>query len=709
MIICTRSVDVKAKNAFGKQEVAVMGDVEAVFQKFALDPRLSSPEIKGFIVGGVDLKNNRMRDAFLAAAANKHPDVVIVYCARNAKDNILVGNGIDSVLVNPKPDDLANCIQNVVANQEGQRDLGDFFGKKERIQPGFNPTYDDSEDLTGMGDMSLTLGYDRAPAQEPTFAPTMPDFTPATESTFTPEAPVDFNPGFSFGEEPQADELPLNYGVVQPEPEPMQEERANSELVNRVRECRTVSDVEIVAKQITAAEVVKDVLKNNQQYALIEERLKAVTEKIHAIFADKTIPTMEEKLERIQAILVDKDYLQSKNNTIIEQRVEEIIKTITGQTVGLINNRLRELDDAIKGNRPVTANIDYACLAGIADERANLLLEITNLKQNIEKVYASVDKLAAGTADLMAGKAADMTGNAYLDMQLQMRQSSIVSGDSIDAMIHVLETADTASQEFIDAKRNLTIMYKKLDKLIEVDKESIAALAQVIEYMRVNKMEDAVVAETLIKRALRIFIGAEGSGKTVMPYIISKRKSRQNANVLYIDLTGSCKLEDYGEMYITLDDWLMNRHNKDFCVVVGKPVDSDTAYQDLMFAIVKAADYYQSINVVLTPEQTELLNVIGPSAKVVNYIMGTSRAELDFYSKFLTDTTFENVARRVILNKCGVPTRPIIERLGLLNTVDVQVSKIPYIPSLIECSLTGTKPYDLSAVTEGFTEVFDAC
>jgi hypothetical protein len=250
-----------------------------------------------------------------------------------------------------------------------------------------------------------------------------------------------------------------------------------------------------------------------------------------------------------------------------------------------------------------------------------------------------------------------------------------------------------------------------LNKLIELDHEQISALQSVVSELRASNVEDLVVARTAIKLSLRIYVAKEDTGRTVVPYVVSKLRSRTSANVLYIDLTGTSKLEDYGETAYELDDWFQNRYEKDFCAVVGKCPESAESQQRLMAALVKASDYYRYINVVLDPTQRAMLDLMLPDALVVNYIVDTKKSTLKFFSEYIKDTAYDNVARRVIINKCDIPVTPVVKELGVIDdeTANIKVDIIPSVPSLMECGLRGVRPYEVNSVVEAFREVRQTC
>lgn len=665
MIVCTRSIDTLARRALGKENV-VISKVEAMIELFKLDPTVSKPTREAFIVTDADVKKPKMKQDFLIAAANKHPCIKIIFVTRG-KSDVVEGNGIDKVLNNPKPETLSNTISGfieeianktpIISSADEIPPVIDKFVPKEFMSQNLEEIEEENIEKVSKDEEQETIKIDIEKYQDIASKPT--------------------------------------------------EEKAENSIVDRIRRCNTVADVSILTKELDATRLVKDLVKENHEYAAIEDKLKGLREKMYTIMADPSIKSLEIKLEKVRALLYDKEYYKVKTNTVIEQRVEDIIEVLTTHTKSLLKKRLEELDQAIFNinKRKDIGENTFTRLAGITDERANIILELATLDKEIHNIYLVSDKLANEVAANIAEDEVDLTGNQLVNAHLHIRDENIISEDSLNTIIKILSTCDKTSEEFKNAVREISIMRTKLNKLLDLDKETIAAQAQVINFLRSNHIEETIIAETLIKKSLRVFIGNEGSGRTIVPYVLSKYKARQNTNVLYIDLTGTSKIKDYGYDAIELDDWIINRQEKQFCAVVGQIDNTPDASQRLLVTLVKAADYYRVINIVISPEQEEVFQVIASDVLCVNYITDTNNKSFLFMKDLIKRTKYENVAQRVILNKCSISCEPIVEALGLLDTLDINIVKIPFINQIIECSLKHINPDVLSVVEDGFREV----
>lgn len=661
MIIGTKTVEMKIEKAFGKGEVSIQ-PISDILNRLKLDPGVASPRVDAYIVSMMDFKTAGNKQDFRDAASSKHPGNRIILVARGRCD-IPEGNGIDKVLINGTP----QMISAVVA-----------------------------------GFAQETMTAQCVPEASSSIPEFVLDEEPVKEETPEPVVEVE-----QFSTSEPIKELHVEK-VEQPAQEEEKAEPKQSEFVSRIKECQRVVDVEALSRELKAADIVKDIVKDNKQYLAVEERLKVLQEKINSIFLDNSISSIEEKMEKIDAVLIDKDYYRSQNNTVLEKRIEEIITTLVDKVKDCIYARLNELDVAIQ-NTQRTAPVDYPRLGAVVDERANVLLEISKLNEQLESIYVASDSFAREAAANMSADSANPTGNPLVDAHLRLRGSSLISEKAFDSIREIIETADRTSEEYKQAQRDLHAMYQKMMRIIKLDSESLAAFRDIVALRKAVKIEDTITANTLLKQSMRIFIGDEGSGRSIIPYIVSKRKSRESANVLLVDLTGTDKYSDYGVGGISLESFYEDIPNKDLLVVKGNPGDSVDEAGKLLATLTRAADYYRVINVVFKPELRLFFNILGVEAGVVNYIVTPARQQIVKYKNMISDTYIENTAQRVILNKCDIGIEPVLQQLGVIDNPRIHFVRVGNSNAIVECGLNGLDPTQVKSVLELTREVCASC
>lgn len=762
MIITTNKSDTMMKRALGKNQALIIA-IDKMIDQFSLDPTLNNPPRDAYIVTNEDISSSKLQTKFEAAIATKHPAVKIIFINKSTKPWYPNGQpGIDAVLQKPKPQDIVQTISavmqastiaaaavpeaklgldipdynpnNIVKNRKGVP-MQETFNMKDDVVVEETHNQTIKTEIEGLGGMT---GADVQYSGVDEFG------NPITGQ------PNEFGVGGSSmaGEGITSGEFPTDYGdmsntmggvgvqetykdgswlgtdgvvynadgtVKQVEPffngiadgidqyqSTLSENNYNSEssLIKRIKESNSVADVSVLAKNLTSAELIKDIIESNSTYAGIEEKLKSLNDTIFLILNDSSIKSLDEKLSKIRAILHDKAFFHSKGDTIIEQRLEEVIDTICTHTSSLLQSRLMEIDDAIRHNMShKEADINSARLTGLNEQRANLIVELRTLEIEICEIFKSSDRLIMDTATKIAENSDNITGNDMINMQLKARGAMILSEETVTAIRVALEiAAEKLPETFRDMKRKIVVLIKTMGKLFDIDQEIIMAQQAQINFLKAHNVEDSVVAETILKKALRVYIGEEDAGRSIIPYLISKYKSRQNANVLCVDLTGVAKYSKYGIKYTSLDTYLADLNQREFMLVAGTVENTVEAAQRIVTTLIKAADYYRVINVVLNPKQRELFNTIAQDVLSVNFIVDTNVGRVERMRETISECTMDNVGRRVIINKCDVPIRAIISKLGLDDQIDFQACTIPTVPTIADAGLNGYDPYGISSV-----------
>lgn len=681
MIVCTSALDTIARQAFQKENVAI-SNMQVIMEQIALDPAISEAAKEAFLVSDADI-TRKNKQQFLDAVASKHPENIVVFVARRGKPEIQEGNGIDLVLVKPSPSQLAEAIFGKIESVTEKSDVNSLAAEKKVIE-GFSPANlrKDSQQVTDVFGNDLGFG----------------------------EQSEDEKPEGTVSKELETLDLP-EFSVSEPEAEPVGVPEPTNSFIDRIKQCSEITELSVLTRELHASAVIKDLVQDNQVYTNLEANLRAINEKATAIITDVTIPTLEEKLDKIQALMYDKEVYQARTNSIIEQRVQEIINLLVTKTRECVTKRCQELDRAIiVRSREAAKPIDSARLAGLVEERSNILLELAAINSEVQSIFVAADDIAREVASNIAEENTIKTGSPLVDARLRLTGVNQVSANTVETITHILETADQSSEEFKAAMREIVVMNKKLLKAVDLDNEMIATLSKVYEALKANNVEDMVIKETFIKKSLRLFIAKEGTGRSVVPYICSKLKSRQNFNVLYVDITGNNKVKDYGDDMRSLDDWMEHRYEEPYCGVKGTISETPEAVQRFITALVKAADYYRVINVVVDPSQRAVIDLLAPDVLTINYVTDTSNQNIEFFKDFIRDTQYDNVAQRVIINKSvDSVCKPIVEKLGLIESLNVHLTNIPFVPDIVECGLRNVKPYEMFSVQEAFKEVCKVC
>lgn len=663
MIICSKMAEVITRMALGKDKISV-ADLNSIQEQLLVDMSLTHPKKEAFVISENDIQKPKVRQQFLAAVAKKHPTVRVVVLAK-AKTTLTAGSGIDKVLVAPKAPQVAEAL---------------------------------NELLESIADKVPVIGSDEVVKPVPKFVPDelMESLQQSVEEVISEQ-------------EQEAQELPIHKEAdVEPIPQ-YTEKQVEDSLMERIRNCQTVADINILAKEASATRIVKKLLEENNEYTAIEEKLKAYQQRIQAIMLDGSIPSLTEKLEKVRAISYDQAYYAAKGTTILEQRVEMIVNAITEKVREFVEEKNRSLDRIIleystSNTAPV---IDFPMLSGLLDKRANIILDLALLNKEVKDVFIKMDKLTADVTSEVIKANTSATGVPALDNVIELRGAHVTLGEGVEVINRVLSLAVQTAEQFEGYDNTVRVMNDKIVALLKTDDAIIEQQSQIIKYLSSRDVEDAVVANTFIKKALRIFVGDAGVGRTFLPYAISKLRAKTSANVLYMDLTGEDKLEDYGIHGMELIDWMNMIKEEQFCVVRNRTLDMDeeSMVQRLSNLLVKAADYYRVINVVVRPNQQLLIETLMQDAISINYITDMSSVNLTKTKKYIQETTTENIAQKVYLNKCSGCTENVVRKLGLEERLNVACVRFPYVPQIVDCALNGVDPVGVDCVEECLREV----
>lgn len=659
MILCTKAGCDICRSAFGKKNV-VVSNIENMIASFALDPKVTQPVKDAFIVMQQDLVNAKVMQSFTEMAAKKHSNVIIVVIVKNQQAIMNNVKGVDASLIRPRnTKELESIVSTLITERKSSKPVIDPNKDNQKIEE-WRPQ--EVEALDGLKDKE-----EEKPTEQ-------------VDSLNT--------------------EVKLEQNMLLPDDD------VHNSLVQRIRECEKTAEIVNVRKELTATAVLKQLADEHDQYASIEEVLRGLKEKIQSIASVTNDSNLQVNLSKIRALLRDSDYYKAKTNSVIEQYVEDIIDTIVDVSLSYVNKRLEAIDSTL-----VKLRISDKCMeaspviASLLDQRANVWLELAALDKEVRTIFKITDDLAKDMVEQAAIEDTSITGISNIDARIKTYGEEARPATTLNMMVNVLKSANKASEEFEDALREIEVMSQKLALLLGTDNAAIAAMTRQYEQMKICKVEDSVIARTLLKQALRVYTGYEGAGVTAISLIISQLKSRVNSNVLLLDLSGKAKFEDYGESYINLDDFMASDVDKEFCIVSGEISQTPETLQRLLVVLNRAADYYKVINIIVAPEQIEVFNVLATEVASINYIVGTSNTEIKKMAQLIEETTFENMGQRIIINKCDVPVENIFYRLGVLDKLAINTLKIPVLPEIINASYSGVKPYLIDSVVDSFRDV----
>lgn len=669
MIVSTSKSDTMLRRAFDKQKTVVIS-IDKMLDQLMLDPTIEGRSC--YVITNEDISAARLKTKFEQAAASKHSAVKILFINKSSRPLYPNGlMGVDAILQKPKPADLQRALSAIISDDPVSLAADAVVAPNITQEiPVFNPMNQTMR--------NPALGFDESMLGE------TQDIEPEHEQYQEPEP---------------TQPLPVPEPI--PEPAPVQPTPVDtgSELVERISTAGTVKDLSVLVREISASTVIKDMIDSNSTYAGIEEKIKSLNDTIYLILNDNSIKSLDEKLSKIRSIMHDKAFFSSKGDTLLEQRLEEVIDTICDRTSSLIQSRLAEIDDSMKYIDKQRNETNGMRLAGLNEKRANLIVELQTMEYEMLDIFRATDTVTVGVATEIAKNNKEISGNEMIDANIVARGGYIISDESWNAVRAAFELAEQkVPPVFEELRVKIKSLITLMGKMLDLDAEVIAAQQAQVNFFKARNIEDTVVAQSLLKKALRVFIGEEGVGRSIIPYLISAHKSRQSCNVLCIDLTGCGKYSDYGIQYTSLDTFLAEQNQREFMLVSGRVENTVEAAQRITTSLIRAADYYRIINVIVSTDQQELFQTVAQDTLSTNFIVDTNVQRINRMRDIINKCSFENVAQRVIINKCDIAVKPVVEKLGLADRIDFQLVTIPTMPAISDACMNGYSPYGVSAV-----------
>lgn len=677
MILCTKNSDALVRSAVNREQKNSVSIIkfQDLLEKLKIDPSASSQKIDAFVITNIDIRNKRDLDSLLVSLASKHPLSKIIFINKTAKACEITENteGIDYYFNKPKPMELKEAIYSVAAKlTEKPVILSD-----EEKASSLNPV----EQKIDVKAMLKSVGEDDMENSDSNNA----DNFSGSLSSEKFDSIVD---DIKFKEQDKEDEQKVY----------------ESEMTKRIKETRSVGDLAGLMREVNAEEMLKRLALENHNYNVLETKVRTLRDSINEIMYSNSALTLQERYEKARAVLYDTDAYTVKSNTIVEEYLREIFETIINQSNVLLTSELDRIQESIKRSVTYEGQVNYGRLAGLNEERGNAILAMKTIENEITEIGVKCADILDEIIKKQAEESENPTESQVFNIKLNQMGLMLRSGDFIDIIKSLIELAQNVSSEFIQYTSKVEACVESMRILLNKDSEQIAAMASLVKIMQQKNVTDSVIANTLLKKSLRVFIARENTGRTIIPYALSYYKSRENSNVLYIDLTGTSKLDNYGIKSYTLSDYEANRYEEQLCIVNGKINSIDQA-QRLVAILTRAADYYRVINVIMSPEQKDIIDIISTDVLCVNILTDSNKKNMEWAKQALETFKYDNVARRLICNRCSISMTRLCSYLEMFDVVDIQILSIRNLDIIESASYDLVDPTSFTTVSELLKEI----
>lgn len=675
MVVATKSVDALLKGLIKPDEL-MFSKIDAIAKFIQLDPSISSPKKDLFIISSDDMKNVKMRNDFVDALSKKHPLTLILYVNKTGKAvQGLEDNKFDRVIVKPTKQTMRDIIIELVTESERKREFqaSQEIGEIDSFNPQF-PDRIDVEDREGRLDHSKKK-EESTPIDVPEDA--KEDIEQTTTSS---DGQTEFT------------------------------------LLERIKQAENWASIATIAKEVNASKIVQEIASTNAAFRQTETYITALEENITGILANPE-NTINDKLSKVRATLHDKAVISAQNNSIIEQSVNQIILALVDKSKEFIQQQTDEINERllVAFSRRPSDEAPNVKLSTIIEDRSKLLLELQSLDLELHGVASKCISTINDTVDSVVDSSVATTGSPILDSQMKARFGDIVPDNLITVLDNLFTTGSEMSDEFNKMSGTVTSTVRKVYQLLALYREESEVLADTIRYLKANKVEDTVVANTILKKSTRLMITNGDFTSTALAYMISKYYSRKKENVLLLDLTDTPFLKHFGIRTNSYTKFLNDNLVDDkFTVVKFDSINDSIKFDQsnierLLARLLHFSKHYSRINVICTSNQSHIFDAIKEDAISINYLVNCTPYDIRVMRDTISSCNVENTANRVILYNYINDSKRICMDLGVMDRLDIQLAVVSPINEIQYCMYTGQDPYDVESIYQQFVEVMKVC
>lgn len=697
-MIYTASLSVPVKKALKKQVMS--STVNKISELIVMSPEQSNMDV--VILGPVDVTGPRQA-VIAKALRNRHPDVCVIFLYTKDAEaaNVDIEYKWQCKKINDK--EISKAFEEFAGNhlvRQGRQKMtsADFTPAEELQQmqqeslqrssgaPIVEET--DEEEIDPFAALNLlgdATGQNEAPAPMPT--PVFPDLQPpVSDTTFTakPEVPLS---------SPE---------TVVPFPQE-QAESTHATIEQQLSRLANTDDWAIFKENLRHDAVVKHLITENSEYVGLVNMLDVLDKRIETVWRDSAL-TADQKFEKIKEIGLERSVVRATTNSINVEKVISIISTIVLSAKRTVDEKVEGLDVSlykITSDKMSIADTSYIDTA--IEERTKVQLELLNISRNIVDLYKSIDDLVTVEIEELDRKLP--SANAFINDMVKPIGTQIFTPQNTAVLANKLmkalqENRIIASQ--MEASVNAVI--EKLFELCEKDEEIIRYQQNMINLLKAHRVEDVIIADTLLKKSLRLYVGADNTGRSATAItwcgILSRRQ-----NTLLIDLTGRAKFSEYGIKAMHLDDFMNSRPEKQFLCVQSDGILPPEELQEVISSLKSRLNYYPYVNVIVAPEDTNGLQQLSQEALCVHYITDCSTSSIATMKEVISKHTSQNIARKLITIDAPVSPLMIADSVGI-DPTQARIIMLPNIMAVRACSLRHDRPYEFNDVVSLFEEAF---
>lgn len=698
-MIYSASLNVPVKKALGKK--VMQSNINKICELMGLDPDTTNMDV--VILGPKDFVGPKATKV-QKCIDTKHPDVCVIYLYEKAAEADIVNCLYKRQCKKIKTTDITEAFEEFV----GQSKL--HQGKQQVSSADFSVLEDDS--LGGMS-MPKNINDDLEMPGDDEFPPVnkvMPNIEPVEEVkevTPEPELPeLDLEP-VKDAVQP-LESTPLQANVPTPNPlqdttTPVPEVKPVGTVEDYLAGLSSYEDWGIMKEHLQHDSVYKNLISENSEFKGLVNMLDVLDKQIEAVWRDASL-SADQKFERIKDIGLERSVVRAKTNSIQVEKVISIISTIILSAKRTVDEKVSSLDASLcKIATDKESIMDTSYIDKAITERTKIQLELLNIGRGIVDLYKSIDTFVTDEISELDRKLP--SSNQFINEMVKPIGTQIFTpvntADLANMLLRALQENRIVMSQL---EESVNALINTLFDLCEKDEEIIRYQQHLINLLKANRVEDVVITDTLLKKILKLYVGADNTGRSATAITKAGIMSRSH-NSLLIDLTGRAKFREYGITPLPLSDFLHSRVEEPFLCVESKGILSPDELQELVTVLKSRLNYYPYVNVILAPEDTNGLQQLAEEANSIYYITNCSTASISTMKDVIATKITENIAKHLVTIDTPVSPLMIADSLNI-DATSCKLDTLPNIQAMRACSLKHDRPYEYSDIIRTFEEAF---
>lgn len=513
---------------------------------------------------------------------------------------------------------------------------------------------------------------------------------PATEEeefTIRPEATVSkFANEVINSEEKISTEIPSTSPIENIFAPPVaKKELSIEERINNISE---FSDWGLLKDACNIENLKVELMNESAQYAGCVNYMSVIEQRVATLFKDNNL-TAEEKMFKIRELGVEKSGIKAQSNNILVQKYNSVMDAITNLVVKEMDKRITNIKASL--NKLVVKQDFFSReedVRKLIDQRLEIQVGIGELMQGVIQTYKVMSN---NSQEIIKGMDENLpTENKYINEIMKPYENYFRPENASMLFMQLTQAVEEKRLILSAIEDKLQSLWTAVFKLIELDSEIIENYQNKLDIFKAQNTEEVVVMTTMLKSALRVYIGPKNVGLTTTALTLSGCQARRR-NTILLDLREGNKLDQYKVNFTDLDTFLTTNVEQDLVICSEHVTDVDRL-EEILTKLNDKLYYYFNINILIDEEQVDFVERLEKDLRTIIFVTNCNRVSLEKTTEIVSKIKLNNVAQKIIEIAPPIDAAQIAIDAGI-DVTRCQVTSIPYMVEVARCTATGEIPY----------------